>query len=155
MQLKPWITLIGLGLLSPYALAGSVANTTICSPITQAAKSTTLQLPKGQQQLFGIRNIGETTIQLRGINTTGSAQAGWDSQLQGGHWSAIALANKPLTLRCTAGGKTIACSTAVTLCQFTDATFIDKAVGSYWVAEDVAGSDIINAIAKRGIDADG
>lgn len=155
MQLRHVLVVIGLGLISPYALAGSVADTTICTPVKQALTGTTLNLPKGQQPLFGIRNTGTQPVQLHSVNKTGTAQAGWDSQLKGGHWSALTLANKPLTFTCTQGNKTVACSNVITVCQFRQAIFIDKANGSYWVAENVAGNDIIDAISKRGIDADG
>jgi len=147
--------MIGLGLLSPYALAGSVADTTICTPVNQAFKAQAINLSKGHQQLFGLYNKSAQPVSLRSINRSGTAQAGWDSHLQSDHWSALALANKPLTLTCLQGKKVIACNQVLTLCQFRQATFQDKARGSYWAAENVAGSDVIAAIATHGIDADG
>lgn len=155
MKLKHIAAVAGLSLVTSYALAGSVANTTICTPISkQAMQGTNLTLPKGQQSLYGIRNTGTQAVQLRGVNKTGTAQAGWDSQLQGGNWSALVLANKPLTLSCAQNNKTVACSKLISVCQFTHATFGPQAQGSYWAAENVAGGDIMSAIVKRGIHAD-
>jgi hypothetical protein len=155
MQLKHIAAVMGLSLISTYALAGSVADTTICTPVNQAMKGTSLNLPKGSQPLYGIRNISTQPVQLSAVNKTGTAQAGWDSRLNANHWSALTLTHKPLTFTCMQGKKTVPCNSVITVCQFRQAEFTEKAGGSYWVAENVTGSDIIAALAKRGIDADG
>lgn len=156
MRFLPILAAVGLGLVSTYVLANSVADTIVCTPYKSALTGKVIQFPKNKQSLFGIYNTSANTIQLRSINKSGSAQAGWDSQLQTNHWSVIALASKPVTFTCQQNKKPVSCANVVTICQFSRAEFLTQASsGSYWAAENVSGDNLISTVAKRGIDVDG
>ena len=156
MRFLPILAVVGLGLVSTYALANSVADTMVCTPYKSALTGKVIEFPKGKQSLFGINNTSPNTVQLRSINKSGSAQAGWDSQLQSNHWSVIALSTKGVTFTCLQGKKPVSCANVVSICQFSRAEFLTQAsAGSYWAAENVTGDNLISSVAKRGIDVDG
>lgn len=85
-----------------------------------------------------------------------SASAGWGSELQPQHYSAILMNQSPFTLTCTAlskmgPGQALNCREVVKVCRLQSATITLKSLpGSYWLVENVTRRALYAGIQKRG-----
>jgi hypothetical protein len=108
------------------------------------------------QQLYLLHNQSNQAIYINHQKIPAGASAGWMSQLDPQHWSAIATKQKNFALTCTLAqpGNFAAqpCQNFLTVCFVPQATFPNNLRhGGFWMTENKTVQETTAAIEKRGI----
>jgi hypothetical protein len=103
-------------------------------------------------KIFFIHNISSDTIWLnhpQGRNP--HAGAGWATQLQPNHWSALVLSENDFAIDCSMPGKRkltyLNCSRVITICR--TAVGISDISGNYWIAENKSWGKLIKTVMSK------
>lgn len=124
-----------------------------CYPLSLDKENITFKTK--DQQLFYVHNKSELVVYLAFINRTGTAHAGWTTKIDGGSWSALALADSKLTFHCVeerpGSEQRVDCARVIEACRQAGLTFSKESLGNYWVANNNTYDVINEAVRRRGI----
>ena len=107
-------------------------------------------------RIYAIHNISNTMIFLTHDRKNWGAGAGWDSELQKNHWSAILITRRIFNLHCERREKSgrvhaVLCSHLIRACQLSDFYSKNPIAGGFWVTENVLFNQLESNIRKRDI----
>lgn len=149
--------ILGLSLMMIAGVALAVPKN--CSTTHISYDQNNIILSSGQttssEQLFLLQNISQQSLGLNHTKQNPGASAGWASQIQAGHWSALVLpaGNKSFALSCThlkSPNQNVSCKKRLTACEMTRVGFPKNSSGGYWAAEDLSFSKLKQHLQQRG-----
>lgn len=109
--------------------------------------------------LYIIHNISDEPLWLVHENTTGTAQAGWSSQIDPGRWTVLLMQQHNFTLSChlvepaNPANVVVPCEKHIQITIHDDYKVPEEAKNqSYWVVENVASDDVESDMKARGFE---
>lgn len=106
--------------------------------------------------VYLLYNKSKTKFVLNHVERPGTAAAGWGSEIEPNHWSAIMLTEPNFNMTCTeydgAFTKILNCADVLKACQLDpkyNGGFVEQ--GSYWITEDKPFRDLYPSIRARGL----
>ena len=147
--------------LNKKALAQNQAIQALCDTTDYEISSVGVVLnnngKKDPPKLFFIKNNSDFSIWVDKANKgTKGLSAGWASEIEKHHWSALLLAEDgQFKMYCsrTIGNrqKLLDCKKFITVCHATQVKYNDTPNGGYWATENQKAKDFLPALEKRGI----
>ncbi len=107
-------------------------------------------------RLFLFQNIGKQSFWLDHPVQHPAASAGWASQIQAKHWSALVLpaGQENFAVSCTqikpGSTQNLSCKELVAVCQMQNVGFPKGSNGSYWAAENLGLEKLWQRLQQRG-----
>ncbi|KTD22466.1 hypothetical protein E3983_01050 [Legionella israelensis] len=113
----------------------------------------TALLKTSKTALFMIYNRTDNTLWLTHPVENPGASAGWTSELQPGHWSALNI-GQDFTLNCVESSpgheQQVSCKDAIRICRYKKVRFPKNNQGSYWAGENLPLKELLSHLAERG-----
>lgn len=122
-----------------------------CKPVSVQGESVKLSAKKSV--LIMIHNLSKNDLWITHPVSEPGASAGWSSRLQAGNWSALALDKNAFELSCIESKpgheQQVPCTGAISVCEWA-VKMPAQSNGTYWAAEDMALSGLIEHLGGRG-----
>lgn len=123
-----------------------------CTPLV--VHDELIKLSADKPVVVMIHNLSKMDIWMTHPESEPSANAGWSSHLQAGHWSALALDKKIFELSCIESRpgheQQVPCAGLVVACQWLNAKMPKKESGTFWAGEDMILSALTAHVGSRG-----
>ena len=120
-----------------------------CHPIPVQTAALLFQSKK--PLLILVYNHSRLNLWLTHPAADSNVSAGWTSQLESGHWSALVLGKGAFELNCIESRpgheQQISCVNLVHACEWTAAILPQSSLGSFWAVEN---TDLANLMAQLG-----
>lgn len=123
-----------------------------CAPIKIQGEALTIKTKK--PSLIFMQNLSENNLWLTHPLADPGASAGWTSQLQSEHWSALVVTEASFVLHCTESRpgheQQIPCEDALMACVWKKVKIPSQAKGTFWAAEDKSLAELKAAVLAAG-----
>lgn len=131
------------------------AETTIptsCKPVAVKGELVTVSAKK--PLLVIIHNLSNSDLWITHPVSNPSASAGWNSRLQAGKWSALALDKPSFALSCIESRpgheQQVPCTGMISVCQWRKITMPGQSSGTFWAGENMNLQALIEHLSGRG-----
>lgn len=140
-----------------FAAASPLPNNCVVKNFKFSGDNLLLNTDKVQtSQIFLLQNISTQAFFLNHSVANPSASAGWASMLDTKNWSALLLNNpQSFAINCQQMGngvsKTLTCQKTLKVCQLQSAKIPSSMNGSFWLAENLSLTQLLQKIQQRGV----
>lgn len=113
-----------------------------------------IKLTTEKPSVVMIHNLSTIELWITHPVAEPSANAGWSTRLQAGHWSALALDQKAFDLSCIESRpgheQQVPCAGLLAACQFPSVAAPKAESGTFWAGEDLSLSALMAHVGSRG-----
>jgi hypothetical protein len=103
-----------------------------------------------------LNNVSRSDIWITHPVPEPSASAGWNSRLQPGNWSALALNEKQFEISCIESKpgheQQVPCSSVISVCRFHHVKSTEPATATFWIGENMDLDSLHTIIGQRGFE---